>query len=86
MRKRSPIGVFVVLCAAATGLASCESISQGPFHDMFGTTEKPAVSCAPTNDESRMARLEKENARLKKRLAETMQDNATLRDLAAKKW
>jgi hypothetical protein len=86
MRKRSPIWFFVLLCAAATGLASCEGMSEGPFRDMFGATEKPAASCGPTSDGSRMTRLEKENAKLKKRLAETMQDNATLRDLAAKKW
>ena len=86
MRKRSPIRFFILLCAAATSLSSCESVSEGPFHDMFGATEKPTVSCRPKNEHGRVTRLEKENAKLRKRLAEAMRDNATLKDLAAKKW
>jgi putative transposase len=34
----------------------------------------------------RLKALEDENARLKKRLAEAMLDNAMLRDVAARKW
>lgn len=38
------------------------------------------------SDVRRLKTLEDENARLKKLLAEQMLDNATLKDVAAKKW
>ncbi len=38
------------------------------------------------SDAKRLRGLEDENTRLKKLLADTMLDNAVLRDLAAKKW
>ncbi len=38
------------------------------------------------SDARRLKALEDENARLKKRLAEQMLDNAILKDVAAKKW
>jgi putative transposase len=37
-------------------------------------------------DARRLKALEEENARLKKLLAESMLDNAILKDVAAKKW
>ncbi len=38
------------------------------------------------SDARRLKALEEENARLKKLLAESMLDNAILKDVAAKKW
>lgn len=38
------------------------------------------------SDAKRLKVLEDENAKLKKLLAETMLDNAMLKDIAAKKW
>jgi len=38
------------------------------------------------SDAKRLKALESENARLKKLLAETMLDNAILKDVNAKKW
>ena len=38
------------------------------------------------SDARRLRALEDENAKLKKLLAETMLDNAMLKDVAAKKW
>lgn len=38
------------------------------------------------SEAKRLKALEDENARLKKLLAETMLDNAMLKDVAAKKW
>jgi putative transposase len=38
------------------------------------------------SDARRLKALEDENSRLKKLLAETMLDNAMLRDVAARKW
>ena len=38
------------------------------------------------SDARRLRTLEDENAKLKKLLAETMLDNAILKDVAAKKW
>jgi len=37
-------------------------------------------------DAKRLKALEDENAKLKKLLAETMLDNAMLKDVASKKW
>ena len=38
------------------------------------------------SDAKRLMALEDENARLKKLLAETMLDNAVLRDINSRKW
>lgn len=38
------------------------------------------------SEAKRLKALEDENARLKKLLAETMLDNAVLKDIATKKW
>ena len=38
------------------------------------------------SDAGRLKALEDENGKLKKLLAETMLDNAILKDVAAKKW
>jgi putative transposase len=38
------------------------------------------------SDTRRLRRLEEENSKLKKLLAEAMLDNAVLRDVAARKW
>jgi len=38
------------------------------------------------SDAKRLRELESENARLKKLLAETMLDNAALKDVVSRKW
>lgn len=56
-------------------------ISEGTFYKWkakFGGLE--------VSDARRLKALEDENAKLKKLLAETMLDNAVLKDLNAKKW
>ncbi len=56
-------------------------ISEGTFYkwkSKFGGME--------VSDAKRLKVLETENAKLKKLLAETMLDNAVLKDINAKKW
>jgi putative transposase len=56
-------------------------ISEGTFYKWkakFGGLE--------VSDARRLKALEDENAKLKKLLAETMLDNAVLKDLKSKKW
>ena len=56
-------------------------ISEATFYKYkakFGGTE--------VSDAKRLKALEDENARLKKLLAETMLDNAVLKDINSKKW
>lgn len=56
-------------------------ISEGTFYkwkSKFGGME--------VSDAKRLKALETENARLKKLLAETMLDNAMLKDINSKKW
>ena len=56
-------------------------ISEGTFYKYKAKYGGLAVS-----DAKRLKALEDENARLKKLLAETMLDNAVLKDINAKKW
>ena len=79
MKKQPTLWLTMIVCTAPVGLSSCQSLLEGP-------AATPPAACSTVNDESLVTRLEKENARLKKQLADSMQDNATLRDLAAKKW
>jgi len=86
MKKQRPLRAILLLCAAI-GLASCQSSSGSPFAGLFGAPPAPPPSCGAANaDEGRVVKLQKENARLRRQLAQAMEDNATLRDLAAKKW
>ena len=48
------------------------------------TTGRQPAACA--SDAKRLRALEDENGKLKKLLADAMLDNATLKDLSAKKW
>lgn len=86
MKQQRPVSFVIVLCAAAFGLSACQSLSDHPFDNFFGTAKTPVPSCAAVNDDSQLQKLQAENAKLKKQLADAMQDNATLRDLAARKW
>jgi hypothetical protein len=87
MVNRQSFWVIPLLCAAAICLASCQSSSGGPFSSLFGAPEAAPPSCkAPSPDTAHIVKLQKENARLRKQLAAEQEDNATLRDLAAKKW
>lgn len=87
MVNQPSVRVIPLLCAAALCLASCQSSSGGPFAGLFGAPEAAPPSCsAPSPDSARTVKLQKENAKLRKQLAAEQEDNATLRDLAAKKW
>lgn len=85
MKKLRPFRAILLLCASI-GLASCQSSSGGPFAGLFGSTPPPPSCNAANSDDGRVAKLQKENAWLKRQLAQAMEDNVTLRDLAAKKW
>jgi putative transposase len=61
--------------AASTGFSS------GTFYKWKAKFDGLDVS-----DAKRLKALEEENAKLKKLLAETMLDNAILRDINARKW
>ncbi len=56
-------------------------ISEGTFYKW-----KAKYGGLEVSDARRLKALEDENAKLKKLLAETMLDNAVLKDLNAKKW
>jgi putative transposase len=56
-------------------------ISEGTFYKW-----KAKFGGMDVSDARRLKALEVENARLKKLLAETVLDNAMLKDIASKKW
>ncbi|ESX84795.1 transposase [Mesorhizobium sp. LSHC412B00] len=56
-------------------------ISEGTFYKY-----KAKFGGMDVSDARKLKTLEEENAKLKKRLAEQMLDNAILKDVAAKKW
>ena len=56
-------------------------ISQGTFYKY-----KSKYGGMEPSDAKKLRALEAENAKLKKLLAETMLDNAMLKDVASKKW
>lgn len=56
-------------------------ISPGTFYNW-----KAKFGGLDVSEAKRLRALEDENAKLKKLLAETMLDNAVLKDLASKKW
>jgi hypothetical protein len=86
MKKQRPVWFVMVICSAALGLASCQNPSDNPFANLFGSAPTPSPSCSATADTSVATKLQAENAKLKKQLADAMHDNAMLRDLAAKTW
>ena len=56
-------------------------ISQPTFYNW-----KSKFGVMDVSDAKRLRALEEENAKLKRLLAETMLDNAMLKDVASKKW
>jgi putative transposase len=78
--------IIAILKEQESGMATVEvcrrhGISSATFYKWkakFGGLE--------VSEARRLRALEDENARLKKMLAETMLDNAVLKDLASKKW
>ena len=56
-------------------------ISEGTFYKY-----KAKYGGLQVSDDKRLKALEDENAKLKKLLAETMLDNAVLKDINSKKW
>jgi putative transposase len=49
-------------------------------------SEEQIIGGLEVSDAKRLRALEEENARLKRLLADTMLDNAGLKDLLSKKW
>ena len=80
MSSKRPAFLTIALCSAAMSLSACENFSG----NLFGAAAPRTPSCEAANDE--VAKLQADNAKLKKQLADAMKDNATLRELAAKKW
>lgn len=73
--KQQEAGVTVA------GICREHAISEGTFYrwkSKFGGME--------VHEATRLRQLEHENARLKKLLAESMLDNAALKDVLSKKW
>ena len=67
--------------AKTSDLCRRHGISTATFYNWKAKFGGMAVS-----DAKRLRALEEENSKLKKLLAETMLDNAILKDVASKKW
>src|SRR5215475_8380583 len=67
--------------AAPADVCRKHGISSGTFYKW-----KAKFGGLDVSDAKRLKVLEDENAKLKKLLAETMLDNAMLKDVASKKW
>jgi putative transposase len=68
-------------CAATADVCREHGISSATFYKW-----EPKYGGLEVSDARRLKALEDENAKLKKLLAEAMLDNATLKDVASKKW
>ena len=77
------IGVLKEHQAGATAADLCRKhgISDATFYKW-----RSRFSGMEVSDAKRLRALEEENARLKRLLADTMLDNAGLKDLLSKKW
>jgi putative transposase len=78
--------IIVILKEQEVGMATAEvcrrhGISPATFYKW-----KSKFGGMDVSEAKRLRALEDENAKLKKLLAETMLDNAMLKDLAGKKW
>ena len=67
--------------AKTADVCRSHGISQPTFYNW-----KAKFGGMDVSEAKRLRALEDENARLKKLLAETMLDNAVLKDVASKKW
>jgi putative transposase len=67
--------------AKAADLARKHGISEGTFYNW-----KAKFGGMDVSDAKRLRALEDENGKLKKLLADSMLDNAALKDLLSKKW
>lgn len=67
--------------AKTADVCRCHGISDATFYKW-----KSRYGGMEVSEAKRLKALEDENAKLKKLLAETMLDNAILKDIAAKKW
>ena len=67
--------------AATADVCRRHGISSATFYNW-----KAKFGGMDVSDAKRLKALEDENAKLKKLLAETMLDNAILKDVASKKW
>jgi putative transposase len=78
--------IIVILKEQEVGMATAEvcrrhGVSPATFYKW-----KSKFGGMDVSEAKRLRALEDENAKLKKLLAETMLDNAMLKDLAGKKW
>ena len=78
--------IIAILKEQEAGMATAEvcrrhGISSATFYKW-----KAKFGGLDVSEARRLRSLEEENSRLKKLLAETMLDNAVLKDLASKKW
>jgi putative transposase len=67
--------------SATTDVCRKDGISSGTFYKW-----KAKYGGLDVSDAKRLKTLEDENAKLKKLLAETMLDNAILKDINSRKW
>ena len=77
------IGILKQQEAGVTVASICRehAISEGTFYRW-----KSKYGGMEVHEATRLRQLEHENARLKKLLAESMLDNAALKDVLSKKW
>jgi putative transposase len=86
-RKRHTEGQIIAILREheagmkTTGLCRKHGISEPTFYNW-----KAKYGGLELSEAKRLKGLESENAKLKKLLADTMLDNAALKDLLAKKW
>lgn len=76
--KEAEAGVVVTELCRKHGMSSATYYAWYAWKAKYGGLE--------VSDAKRLRALEEENARLKRLLADTMLDNAGLKDLLSKKW
>ena len=79
-------GIIGILKEAAGGLKVADVIRKHGISEQTIYLWRKRFGKLEAVDVKRLRQLEQENAKLKKLLAETMLDNAVLKDLNSKKW
>ena len=87
MKKRFIEGLIIgVLKAADAGAKVAEWFSKYGIRDATYYDWKAKFGGMTVSDAQRFKALEAENAKLKRLLAESMLDNAALKDVVGRKW